>query len=310
MAFVEDSLLHANSLTHHGEHVPEDEELTPTLENFVVITWLGLIHPSLPRLAKQRYGTELRYRTLSSIKPEISQALNSLLEEFCASDDAKILCAAVAVDFRRSRPEGWSDPKTRTRQPRQDKVCSLCKQASRSNTNHFLSQCTFLPDNDRRLMVKAKQIVAILDDKQDTDCDLDPDPPCPETTLPTPEVVAYRVQTRQSPYMYVFHGHRVVRVIIDSGATGNMIRHSTVKHLGCPIILSAQSVERAEGSSQLNVVGEIRKTFTHDNTDFTFEGLVVEDLDVEVLAGTHFMEVNDVAVRRAKREVLLGNGSI
>ena len=38
MAFVEDSLLHANGLTHHGEHVTEDEELTPTLENFVVLT--------------------------------------------------------------------------------------------------------------------------------------------------------------------------------------------------------------------------------------------------------------------------------
>ena len=154
-------------------------------------------------------------------------------------------------------------------------------------------------------MVKARQIVGILDDEQDTNYDLDPDPPCPETTLPTPDVVAYRVQTRQSPYMDVFHGHRVVRITIDSGATGNMIRHSTAKHLGCPIISSAQSVQQADGSSQLQVVGEIRTSFTRDNTDFTFEGLVVEDLDVEVLAGAPFMEAIDVAVRPAKREVYL-----
>ena len=44
-------------------------------------------------------------------------------------------------------------------------------------------------------------------------------------------------------------------------------------------------------------------------TDFTFEGLVVEDLDVGVLAEAPFMEANNVAVRPAKREVLLGNGS-
>ena len=49
VAFVEDSLLHAKGLTHHGEHVPEDEELTPTLANFVVLTWSRLTHPSLPR---------------------------------------------------------------------------------------------------------------------------------------------------------------------------------------------------------------------------------------------------------------------
>ena len=310
MAFVEDSLLRANGLTHHGEHVSEDEELTPTLENFVVLTWLRLIHPSLPRLVKQRYGTELRSRTLASIKPEISQVLTSLLEEIRTSDDARILRAAVADDFRSPRPGGRSNSKFRTRQPRQDKVCPLCKQAGRSNTNHFLSQCTFLPDNDRRFMVKARQIVGILDNEPDTDCDLDPDTPVPDPTLPTPDVVAYRVQTRQSPYMDVFHAHRVVRVTIDSGATGNMIRHSTAKHLGCPVISSAQSVQQADGSSQLRVVGEIRTTFTRDNTDFTFEGLVVEDLDVEVLAGTPFMEANDVAVRPAKREVLLGNGSV
>ena len=88
-----------------------------------------------------------------------------------------------------------------------------------------------------------------------------------------------------------------------------MIRHSTAKHLGCPIISSAKSVQQADGFSQLQVVGEIRTSFTRDNTDFTLEGLVVENLDVEVLAGTPFMEVNDVAVRPAKREVLLGSGS-
>ena len=90
MGFVEDSLLHANSLTHYGEHVTEDEELTPTLENFVVLTWLRLIHPSLPCLVKQHYSTELTSRILASIKPEISQALCSLLEEICSSDDPKI----------------------------------------------------------------------------------------------------------------------------------------------------------------------------------------------------------------------------
>lgn len=309
-AFVEDSLLRANGLTHNGQAVQEDEELTPTLENFLVLTWLRLIHPSLPRLVKQRYGTELRSRTLASIKPEISQALNSLLEEIRTSDDARILRAAVADDFRRPRQSNRGVPRARPRQPRQDKVCPLCKQAGRSMTNHFLSQCTFLPDSDRRFMVKARQIAGILDNDQETETSPDSDSPDPDTTLPGPDMVAYRVQTRQSPYMDVFHDHRVVRVTLDSGATGNMIRRSTAKHLGCPIISSAQSVQQADGSSQLQVIGEIRTTFTRDHTNFAFEGLVVENLDVEVLAGTPFMETNDIAVRPAKREVLLGNGSV
>ena len=60
MAFVEDTLLLANSLSHHGEATTEDEELTPTLENFIVLTWLKLIHPELPKVVKGRYSTDLR----------------------------------------------------------------------------------------------------------------------------------------------------------------------------------------------------------------------------------------------------------
>ena len=95
MAFTEDSLLKANVLTHHSEVVSEDEELSPSLENFIVVTWLRLIHPELPKLIKQRYGTELRTRTLASIKSEISQALDSLLNEIRSADNAKIMRAAA-----------------------------------------------------------------------------------------------------------------------------------------------------------------------------------------------------------------------
>jgi len=70
----------------------------------VVLTWLKLLHPSLPRLVKQRYGTELRSRTLASIKPEASQALTSLLEEIRASNVAKILRTAVGNEYHHSPP--------------------------------------------------------------------------------------------------------------------------------------------------------------------------------------------------------------
>ena len=45
MAFTEDNLLHSNSIQHHGALLTEDEELTPTSENFIVLTWLRLVHP-------------------------------------------------------------------------------------------------------------------------------------------------------------------------------------------------------------------------------------------------------------------------
>ncbi|VDI55838.1 Hypothetical predicted protein [Mytilus galloprovincialis] len=96
MAFIEDSLLRKDmGISHHDEDIEDDEELSPTLENLLILTWLRLIHPKLPKLIKQRYGTELRERTLASIMPEMSQALKSHLEELRTTEDAKSMRAAV-----------------------------------------------------------------------------------------------------------------------------------------------------------------------------------------------------------------------
>ncbi|EDO35149.1 predicted protein [Nematostella vectensis] len=124
------------------------------------------------------------------------------------------------------------------------------------------------------------------------------------------DAVVLRIQTRQSPYLDVFYNHHTVRMTVDSGATGNMIRLSTATRLGCNITTSSQSVSQADGSSQLHVVGETRLSFTRADKSFSFEGLVVENLDVEVLAGTPFMEKNDIAVRPAKGQIILGDNTI
>ena len=310
MAFVEDTLLRANSLSHHGEASTEDEELTPTLENFIVLTWLKLIHPELPKLVKQRYGTELRSRTLASIKPEISQAFTSLLDEIRAADDAKIMRTAVS-NYR--KPTGSrTSYKMNSRPNCPTRSCPLCKQAGRPDNAHFLSECSFLPEQDCKYITKARQIADIFDNPSETE-----PTPCVDESVGDIEDTGsslnshvFRIQTRQSPYLDMFYAHHPVRVTIDSGATGNMIRHTVIQRLGCQVAPSSQSVHQADGSSPLHVVGETRFPFTRGGHTFIFEGLVVENLDVDVLAGTPFMESNDIAVCPAKRQVILGDGTI
>ena len=96
VAFVEDNLLTIESgITHHGEEPEDDEELTPMIENMIVLHWLHLVHADLPGLVKQRYGTELRNATLASIKPEISQAMGSLLETLDSTEEARVMRSAA-----------------------------------------------------------------------------------------------------------------------------------------------------------------------------------------------------------------------
>jgi hypothetical protein len=306
-AFIEDNILKVNGITHHGEAVTEDEELSPSLENLVVLTWLRLIHTDLPRLVKQRYGTELRSRTLASIKPEISQALESLLDEIHTNESAKVMRAST---FQQRQPRPSSRPPTR-RQPnrsaRQDKSCPLCKQAGRPD-RHFLSECNYLPDQDRKYMLKARQIAKIIDDSEEEDYVNVDVTSSSETREPSP--ATRRVQVRQSPYIDVFYDHHSARITIDSGATGNMISLSTVKRFGASIRKSSQSARQADGSSPLHIIGETSISFTRDKQQLCFEGLIVENLDVDILAGTPFMECNDVSIRPAKRQVIFGNGTI
>ena len=88
--FIEDNLLVQNSLIkQHGEAITEDEELTTMVENIIVLTWLKLLHPDLPKLVKQRNSVQLRSQTLGSIKPEISQALDYQLEEISKHEKSR-----------------------------------------------------------------------------------------------------------------------------------------------------------------------------------------------------------------------------
>ena len=91
LAFLDDNLMKTDGgIRHHNETITEDEELTPSLENVVVVIWLSLLHKDLPKLIKQRYSTQLRSHSLASVKDEISGALDSLLEEIQNNQDSRV----------------------------------------------------------------------------------------------------------------------------------------------------------------------------------------------------------------------------
>ena len=64
ISFAKDNLLTVNGvLSHHRDRIDIDEELSPTLENMSVLIWLQLVNKDLPKLVKQKFGTELRTKT-------------------------------------------------------------------------------------------------------------------------------------------------------------------------------------------------------------------------------------------------------
>ena len=81
------------------------------------------------------------------------------------------------------------------------------------------------------------------------------------------------------------------------------------KKLGAKVTKSSQLAHQADGSSPLQILGETRLTFSRDGHELFFEGLVVKNLDKDILAGIPFMQKNDISIRPAKYQIRIGNDS-
>ena len=309
IAFVDDNLLTRDGgITHCGEAPAQDEDLSPTVDNIIVLKWLKLVHPGLPHLVKQRYGTELRSSTLASIKPEISLALTSLLSELEAGEEAKVMRSAYNPRQNtntNTRAPGSRFSKPKTRKP---KSCALCTEAKRPN-NHYLSSCKYLPEEDRKYMSKVRQLSDIASMYIDEDS-IDEDDDDQDNTKVYPAISARRVNIKQSPHFKAFYRHYPLRVILDTGAETNMIRAHTARYMGINITKTNQSALQADGMTPLTVVGETHITLTRNNIPLTLDALVIEDLDEDVLAGMPFLTSNDIAIHPAKCQITIGGNEV
>ena len=266
-----------------------------------MLTWLLLIHRDLPSLVKQRYGTELRSKTLPTIKPEISQALDSLLEEITSASDARVLQTAFQSSRKSAARPSDINPTNRP-------LCPLCKQAGRSKINHFLSKCKFLPAEDKAFMNKVR----IVSNAQECDTESDSDNIEEQNVENSSHTYNLRVvstrlvSTKQSPRFKAFYKQYPVKITLDSGAEISMIKASVAQHIGTVITKSNQSALQADGITPLAIVGETHIVLSRDNLNLILDALVVNDLDVDILAGIPFMALN-ISVRPAKQQIMIGD---
>ena len=306
VSFIDDNLLTTDStVTHHLERITRDEEVSPSLENVVVLLWLERLHVGLPALVKQRYGAELRNKTLASIKPEISQALSSLLEELSANEDSRVL-----------RLQSSQRPNNRKSQPksvlRGGKYCCLCRTANRDGyEDHYLTQCPYLPKKDKEYMARVR--ILEVDDNDDDGSDdsqhdqgQDQRGDSDNSFIDPPPAVLRRVTTRKSPRMQCFYGHIPITLCLDSGAESNMISQRECTRMGLRPSRTNQGATQADRTTALDVIGEISEVNVKKGSHtFKLDALVIRDDIGDIIAGEPFLERNDIGIRPAKRQIII-----
>jgi hypothetical protein len=311
-SFVDDCLLTVNGIiTHHGEKLEEDEYMTPTLENFIILYWLKLVHPELPKQVKLRYSTELRSRTLASLKPEISGALDSLLDEIQTSCDAKAMRANVNFrDSQQRKPGKRQNKRYHKSEEEEEPYCIVCDLKHRPS-NHFLSKCRNLPEKDKRFMSRARARLVDVDEGSESEYSDQESVASAHRVTGTKTThqksSANRVTIEPSPVLDTFYKSQSTRLTIDSGATGSFVCSSEQRRLKLPFRKTAHSANQADGNSKMKVLGETSFDLTRDGKVMHMDALVVEELDVPILAGTAFQRINDVYPRISQQAVYIGN---
>ena len=182
------------------------------------------------------------------------------------------------------------------------KSCPLCKQAGRSDS-HFLSHCPFLPAEDRSYLSKSRLTTSALDDEPlaetsppFSDDEYDPGPP-------SARVISRRVSTQRSPHFKAYYRQTPVLLTLDTGAETSMIKSSVAHSLGAHITKSSQQALQADGVTPMSVVGETRIILSRSGNQLVLDALVVDDLDVDVLAGNPFLITNDISLRPSKCQI-------
>ena len=206
---------------------------------------------------KQKYGSELRNKTLASLKPEISQALGSLLDELRSIEDTKAM--RIGSTTPRSHPNSGRGP------PRRYPFlsCILCKTAGRPHDTHNLMDCRYLPDHDRRPWARLRMVMEDPDDLGAEECEpLDESSGLIVPPVQSEEPAALHVSIVESPVLNTFHQEHPVQLTLDTGATSNMVRASSAQLYGFPITPASEMARQADGVTPMDVIGEVHCSLT------------------------------------------------
>ena len=307
LSFVEGNLLNPNDdITHLGAEIDRAEVMTPTLVNICIVTWLRIIHPGLPSIIKQKYATELRNKTLASIRDEISESLPSLLLEISGSEDQVAVSRLYKpYNSRQSKPSKFTKPKVKAFR----KSCVICQTAKRP-ANHFLSDCPFLPDEDRRYMKSRTRVVDAYDDEEESNDEYEQSEDEYHNRRVDEDPNNRRVDIEASPEINILCNDMPVKAVLDSGAESNLIAERCARRLNCKVLQTRATARQADGTSRLKIVGEVHTVFERYPHKFAFNGLVVQDLKDDVVAGIPFLNSNDIYVRPAKKTIYIGDKEV
>lgn len=322
-----DNFLTTDGLIHlENRQVEEDEEMSPTLQNTIVLHWLQVLNPNLRDLVTQRFITQLRDHTYAALLPEISRSVDALLEEVTNTSSVSRVTYPhnrayqsksfqkpsysannYKSSFQGNQPFQRSNYSNSYKSNQSSgKHCEFCKLTNKKMFHtHNIQDCLFI----KRLNSQAPSIHQVTQAKDDWElqCEEFNEYAEEEEEILIPmEHVLNLVKGDASPVLELQSNNQPCMVTLDTGAPCNLIKTTKAKQLNATIKPTAQKVRMADGLTYLDVIGETEITLYRNNKPYHLPAIVCNDTDTEILAGVPFMKRNDVGIRPFNDEIILG----
>ena len=183
--------------------LPEDEKLSPSFENAIILWSLEKIDARLPAKVKKNYGHQMTGdNTLKDIQPVIFEHIDSLLDELDQTQTSKLLASplysedvqlqainvrknnnrnSVKSKFKSSFREQASGRQSRNSGQSNGKYCRICHLAGSDRkvySSHEIGNCSRLSVRDLESLRDAMVLngmVAVTDEMDlDPECQLQP----------------------------------------------------------------------------------------------------------------------------------------
>ena len=222
---------------------------------------------------KQRYGPKHRCTTFASLKPDISLAKYSLLDDIMSNNDAKVLRTAFK---RRSQ---FSGSKITKDLRKVSKICPLCKQGRRPRVGPLSKRMLIPFSRGPSICESCASIFRSRRSHHRTRFRWFWQWLCKSTKCSGRNRSDAQVQNGLRTY-----NKHVVNITVDSGAEISMIWASVTEHIRVKVNQTKQHAPQADNSILLENIGGTHFRVVRDNLSLHIEALVVKDLDVDIIA--------------------------
>ena len=142
----------------------------------------------------------------------------------------------------------------------------MCKEADRSQFQHYLSKFPYLPSEDCQYLKRSRQVLCPQNNPEDNTLS---DPQLEDIPIQHSYRVSattQRVTIKQSPLVKLFYNHHPLQLTLDTGSEISMIETHVAREIGAAIKKSNKSALQADRVIPPAVVGEVHLNLTWHNT--------------------------------------------